>query len=162
MAEHTVSLDLADMNRYSNDEPFHTDEEYNLLRLLETWWKVDYTQQIPPVFYLTDKKISHDLSLAPAIKVHEIGEETVGIGLGYIAKKKKLTMNIEIITLDRTLLFDTKDEVIRILDFCRKNPIPGWDFIYNVSIKRMDPRAGNYHIIIQVGLERLVEPIPGI
>ena len=74
MAEHTVSVDLADSNRYTNDEPFHTDEEYNLLRLLEMWWKVDYTQQIPPVFYLTDKKIAHDLSLAPAIKVYRSRE----------------------------------------------------------------------------------------
>lgn len=161
MAEHVVQVGYSDLNRYTNDEPYHADNEYYLLKLLQDNWNKDNSQGITPVFYLTNKEITHDLSTAPAIKVFQNNEDSTAIGLGFIAKRMKLLMNIELITLDRTLLFDTKEEIVRILDFCRKRPIPEWDFIYTTNIKRMDPRAGNYHIMIQATIERLVKPIPG-
>lgn len=162
LAEHYVAVDYIDQNRYTNDSPFHEDDEYYLLNLLETNWTITNTQNIKPVFYLTDKIISHDLSMSPAIKVYMANQDTTAIGLGFVAKRMRLLMNIEIISLDRSLMFDCKTEAERIVDFCRKNPIPGWDFVYTTNTKRMDPRPGNYHIVIQLTIERLVKPMPDV
>jgi hypothetical protein len=57
-------------------------------------------------------------------------------------------------------LIDVKDEVIRILRYCRKRPIPSWDFIYTITARRLDPRAGNYRYVIVAGIERLVRILP--
>jgi hypothetical protein len=162
MPEHAVQLDYDQKNRYTNDTPFHEDNETMMMELLQDNWKIAHTQNIKPMFYVTDKDITHDLAVAPAIVVYEVTDDNIGIGIGYTAQKSKLSVNIDVFTLDRTQLIDTKDEVLRILRFCRKRPIPGWDFIYTMTARRLDPRAGNYRYVIVAGLERLVRILPEV
>jgi len=162
MAEHSVQLDYGDLKRYTNDEPIHEDNEYLMLQLLQENWKTENTQNIKPEFFLTEKALTHDLSISPAVVVYESTDDSMGIGIGYTAQKSRLAMNIDVFTLDRSMLIDVKDEVMRVLRFCRKRPIPGWDFIYTITARRLDPRAGNYRYIIVAGLERLVRILPEI
>lgn len=160
MGKHSIQIDYAEKKRYSNDPEYHADEESRILYLLQHYWEVDNTQTIKPYFYLTEKEITHDLSVAPAVIIYNIKDESEGIGIGYPAKKKEKVLAIEIFSMDRGLLYDTKEEIIRIVDFCRKRPILGWDFMYRTLSKRAEPRAGNYHFIINITLHRLVEYIP--
>lgn len=161
MAEHFVTIKQKNKTRYSNDEPFHEDTEYHLLRLLEKYWNAENTQGIKPKFFLTDKETTHDLSLSPAIKVMQGDMDQNFLGVSASAKEKQLAMRIELLTLDRTLMFDCTDEIVRILEFCRRRPIPGWDFVNMVAVRRMDPRAGNYNMVIQARLKRFAEPVIG-
>lgn len=160
MAEHNIQVEWKDMNRYTNDEPYHTDDEYYMLYLLQNYWKTDNTQDISPRFYLTDKQISHDLASAPAIVVYQSNKDSIGLGISYPAERLKITMHIDVFTLDRTMLFDVGDEIKRILLFCRKRPMPEWDFIYTISERRLEPRAGNYRFMFVVEIYRLAKPIP--
>jgi hypothetical protein len=162
MPEHAVQVDYSQLKRYTNDTPYHEDNESSMLQLLQDNWKIANTQNIKPTFYLTEKDITHDLSLSPAIVVYEVTDDDVGIGIGYTAQKSKLSVNIDVFTLDRTQVIDVKDEVVRILRFCRKRPIPGWDFIFTITARRLDPRAGNYRYVIVAGLERLVRTLPEV
>lgn len=160
MPEHAVQVDYSNLKRYTNDTPLHEDNEYYMLELLQSHWNIANTQNIAPTFFLTEKELTHDLSLSPAIVVYEVTDDSIGIGLGYTAQKARLTVNIDVFTLDRTQLIDVKDEVLRILRFCRKRPIPYWDFIYTMTARRLDPRAGNFRYVIVAGLERLVKILP--
>jgi hypothetical protein len=153
-------VDYGILKRYANDTPAHSDNESLMLQLLQNKWKIINTQNIKPTFFLTDKDIVHDLSLSPAVVVYETVDDSIGIGIGYTAQKSKLTINVDVFTLDRTQLVDVKDETVRILRFCRKRPIPGWDFIFTITARRLDPRAGNYRYVVVAGLERLVRPLP--
>jgi len=162
MPEHSVQVDYNQLKRYTNDTPLHEDNEYYMLDLLQANWEITNTQNIKPTFFLTEKEIAHDLSKSPAIVVYETTDESIGIGLGYTAQKSKLSINIDVFTLDRTMMIDAKDEVLRVLRFCRKRPIPGWDFIYTMTARRLDPRAGNYRYVIVAGLERLVRTLPEV
>jgi hypothetical protein len=162
MPEHAVQVGYSNLKRYSTDTPLHEDNEYYMLELLQNYWNTTNTQQIKPTFFLTEKALTHDLSLSPAIVVYESTDDSMGIGIGYTAQKSRLAINIDVFTLDRTMLIDVKDEVVRILRFCRKRPMPGWDFIYTITARRLDPRAGNYRYVIVVGLERLVRILPEI
>jgi PKD repeat protein len=160
MGKHSIQIDYADKKRYTNDPEYHADEESRILNLLQRYWLIDNTQNIKPYFYLTEKEITHDLSLAPAVIIYNVKDDSEGIGIGYPAKKREKVIAIEIFSMDRGLLYDTKEEINRIVDFCRKRPILGWDFMFRTLSKRAEPRAGNHHFIINITLHRLVEYIP--
>lgn len=162
MAEHTLSLRVDERKRYTNDPVYHDDVESQMIKLLETWWDTANTQSIKPRFYLTEKEITHDLADAPAIVLFEQQDATFPVGLGFVAERIEMPIVIEIFSLDRGMMYDTKDEVHRILNFCRKRPIEDWDFIKTTSNRRAEPRAGNYHFVTTATLIRLVKPIPYI
>lgn len=159
---HTLQVDYKDLAAFTNDPHFHEDEEFHIFQMLDMYWDSTKTQDKRPQFFLTEKIITHDLAESPAIVIYNSEENSHGIGLTYPAKTETKTLVVDIKSLDRGLLFDTRKEVVRILDYCRKYPIPRWDFITTLTLKRIDPRAGNNHTMVFIRLRKLVHYIPAV
>jgi hypothetical protein len=159
---HILEVDYKDLTEFTNDPHIHLDEEYTVFKILNDYWDVNNTKGIRPQFFLTEKIITHDLSISPAILVYNSDEKSTGQGITYPSKSAVKTLTIDIKCLDRNMLFDTRDEVVRVLDYCRKYPIPHWDFVSTLSMKRDDPRPGNNHAYVYIRFRKLVEYIPAV
>jgi hypothetical protein len=159
---HTLKVDYKDEEAFTNDPHFHLDEEFGVFEILNQFWEENRTQGKRPQFFLTEKIITHDISVSPAIIVSNSDDATQGMGVTYPAKSAVKTLAINITSLDRGLLFDTRNEVVRILDYCRKYPIAHWDFTSKLDVRRLDPRPGNNHAFVYLRLRKLVEYIPAV
>lgn len=157
MGTHTIDVTYTDKKRYSNDPQYHADDETHIVDLLCRYWNTENTQSIEPSIGLTEADTTHDLT-KPKIIVFSNNTISTGFGLDYTAKRLEKTITLRIMALDRGLLHDVIDETVRILDFCRKRPIDGWDFLYTEKTDRVDARAGNYKYTLNITLFRLCKP----
>lgn len=145
--------------RADNDDVFQIDEETQLMRSLESYWNVNNTNNLKPIFYTLEQVKTHPLGAGPQIVVYYVDENHTPYGVGYTAERIDLDMTIEIRTLHRSHLFLMKNECYRILNYIRKRPFMEWDLIISMGGRRVEPAPGNFYYTIDVKLRRFVNQI---
>lgn len=103
------------------------DEADVIYDVLNDNWNAETVTE--PKYYFDDTIRDHDYRGKDAIKIYWVDQIDVPVGLGYTSKYTETRVTIDVRSASRTTILKLRDEIIRCLDYKRKAPAAGYDFL---------------------------------
>lgn len=136
-----------------------TDEETGLYNILNSNWNTSNVTR-PQFIYLDDKKSTASY---PSIKIYyEKSDEIKPRGLGYLGKSATFHIILDVKSNNRTEILKVRDEIVRILDLKRVQPLTNIDYLTYDEGEKNTGYADFYNWKFQVHLRQIYRDVGAI